>query len=85
MKKKWIIVNAVLALLSFGAFCEIQIVYDGGGRLIAWRVLLPWSNQTVDRNPTFDWFQSQSGTNAVCTACDAKCYGLVGRGRVLLR
>jgi hypothetical protein len=86
MKKRWIVILALLTLLLFGAFWEIQLACDAETqRIIAWRILPPWSTETVSRDPFSEWFLRQTGTNRVCDACDARCYGLLGRGRVIVR
>ena len=83
MKKKSIIALSVLAMLVFGACCEIQFVLNEGQQLLAWRVLAPWSKHTVSNDKTRQWFIAQAGTNSLISVCDARCYGLLGRGSAL--
>ena len=87
MKKKWIVVLALLTLLVFGAMFEIQFVCEDDEKqsILAWRILPPWSSQTVAREPTFEWFLKQSGENRPYIACDARCYGLLARGSVIVK
>ena len=80
MKKKGVVAIGVLALLVLGALCEIQIAYEDD-RMIAWRVLLPWSDQQMDRHPTFEWVPPASAGKGGRSVYDARCYGLAHKMR----
>lgn len=90
MKKSqriWIVVGTIGIMFLFGALCNIRILYDGNGHLLAWRVFLPWSGESMKPDQGYKWVCAKADAAApgeTVTVFEARLYGLLGRFWVLI-
>lgn len=79
--------GAIGTMFLFGALCNIRILFDGNGHLLAWKVFLPWYGESMRPDECSRWVFEKADDavpGEAVTVFEGRLYGLLGRFWVLI-